>query len=93
MTCTGGAEQSWSYDAKGRLKGANGYLTAGSSGLTTSASATGDATQRWLLNANGQILSEASGKCLDVSGQASADGSKVILYSCNGGTNEVWNKA
>ncbi|MBO4256977.1 glycoside hydrolase [Streptomyces griseorubiginosus] len=92
-TCTGTTEQSWAYDAKGGLKGANGYLTAGSSGLTTSADFTGDASQRWLLNANGQILSEASGKCLDVSGQATADGSKVILYSCNGGTNEAWNRA
>ncbi|MGW1557347.1 glycoside hydrolase [Streptomyces sp. NPDC002144] len=92
-TCTGTSEQSWSYDAKGGLKSANGYLTAGSSGLTTSADFTGDASQRWLLNANGQILSEASGKCLDVSGQATADGSKVILYSCNGGTNEAWNRA
>ncbi|MCI3271498.1 glycoside hydrolase [Streptomyces cylindrosporus] len=89
-TCTGGDEQSWSYDAKGALKGVNGYLTAGSSGLTTTADFTGDASQRWLLNANGQILSEASGKCLDVSGQATADGSKVILYSCNGGANEAW---
>ncbi|MFE9452329.1 glycoside hydrolase [Streptomyces sp. NPDC006739] len=91
-TCTGAADQSWSYDAKGALKGPNGYLTAGSSGLTTSAAYTGDAGQRWLLNANGQILSEASGKCLDVSGQATADSSQVILYSCNGGSNEVWNK-
>jgi O-glycosyl hydrolase len=91
-TCTGGDEQSWSYDARGALKGVNGYLTAGSSGLTTAAGFTGDASQRWLLNANGQILSEASGKCLDVSGQATADGSKVILYSCNGGANEVWNR-
>ena len=55
-TCTGGDEQSWSYDAKGALKGVNGYLTAGTSGLTTSSDFTGDATQRWLLNANGQIL-------------------------------------
>ncbi|WP_432423024.1 glycoside hydrolase [Streptomyces pseudovenezuelae] len=93
-TCTGDAGQSWSYDAKGRLKGVNGYLTAGSAGaLATAADATGDASQRWLLNANGQILSEASGKCLDVSGQATADGSKVIPYSCNGGTNEVWTKS
>ncbi|MEU5708591.1 glycoside hydrolase [Streptomyces flaveolus] len=34
--CTGAAGQSWSYDARGTLKGANGYLTAGSSGLTAS---------------------------------------------------------
>ncbi len=89
-SCTGAADQSWSYDAQGTLKGAGSYLTAGSSGLTASATATGDGTQRWLLNGNGQIVNEASGKCLDVSGQATADGSKVILYSCNGGANEAW---
>ncbi|MFJ5972549.1 glycoside hydrolase [Streptomyces sp. NPDC093060] len=90
-TCTGATAQSWSYGAKGTLRSDNGYLTAGSSGLTTAA-ATGDGTQQWLLNSNGQIVNEASGKCLDVSGQATADGSKVILYSCNGGTNEAWTR-
>lgn len=95
-SCTGAADQSWSYDADGTLKGANGYLTAGSSGLTATATATatatGDGTQRWLLNADGQIVNEASGRCLDVSGQATAAGSKVILYSCNGGANEAWTR-
>ncbi|MFI9804470.1 glycoside hydrolase [Streptomyces sp. NPDC052301] len=91
-SCTGAAGQSWSYDARGTLKGADGYLTAGSSGLTTSATATGDGNQRWLLNSDGQIVNEASGRCLDVSGQATADGSKVILYSCNGGSNQVWSR-
>ncbi|MBT2424005.1 ricin-type beta-trefoil lectin domain protein [Streptomyces sp. ISL-22] len=89
-TCTGGAEQSWSYDRRGALKGANGYLTVGSSGLVASAEFTGDAGQRWLLNSNGQIVSEASGRCLDVGGQATADGSKVSVYTCNGGTNQAW---
>ncbi|MFI1364390.1 glycoside hydrolase [Streptomyces griseochromogenes] len=91
-TCTGAAGQSWSYDARGALKGENGYLTAGSSGLTTTAAYDNDGTRRWLLNANGQIVNEASGKCLDVSGQATADGSGVILYSCNGGPNEAWTR-
>ncbi|MFJ3303676.1 glycoside hydrolase [Streptomyces sp. NPDC086549] len=91
-TCTGDAGQSWSYDARGTLKGADGYLTAGSSGLTTAASYAGDGTQRWLLNANGQIVNEASGTCLDVGGQATADGSEVILYSCTGGANEAWSR-
>ncbi|MFG3019082.1 ricin-type beta-trefoil lectin domain protein [Streptomyces sp. NPDC048254] len=90
-TCTGADGQSW-YDAQGTLKGANGYLTASGLGLTTTADRTGDAGRRRLLNANGQILSEASGKCLDVSGQATADGGKVILYSCNGGANEAWTR-
>jgi hypothetical protein len=52
--------------------------------------ATGDASQRWLLNSNGQIVNEGSGKCLDVSGEATADGSKVNLYSCSGGANQAW---
>ncbi|WP_079249387.1 glycoside hydrolase [Streptomyces sp. IMTB 2501] len=91
-SCTGAADQSWSYDAQGTLKGANGYLTAGSSGLVAASTATGDGTQRWLLNANGQIVNEASGKCLDVGGQATADDSKVILYSCDGGDNEAWTR-
>ncbi|MFJ4205263.1 glycoside hydrolase [Streptomyces sviceus] len=91
-TCTGASGQSWSYDAKGRLKGVNGYLTAGSSGLTTSPEATRDGSQQWLLNSNGQVVSEVSGTCLDVGGQATADGSKVGLWSCNGGTNQAWFK-
>lgn len=89
-SCTGGAEQVWSYDAKGRLKGVNGYLTAGSSGLTTSPETSRDGSQQWLLNSNGQVVSEASGTCLDVGGQATADGSKVGLWTCNGGTNQAW---
>lgn len=65
------------FDQNGRgsspVTGAwQGYLTAGASGLVTSAAHTGDASQRRLLNSNGQIVSEASGKCLDVSGQATA---------------------
>lgn len=91
-SCTGGSEQVWSYDAKGRLKGVNGYLTAGSSGLTTSPEATRDGSQQWLLNSNGQVVSEASGTCLDVGGQATAEGSKVGLWTCNGGTNQAWFK-
>jgi O-glycosyl hydrolase len=91
-SCTGGPEQVWSYDAKGRLKGVNGYLTAGSSGLTTSPEPTGDGSRQWLLNSNGQVVSEASGKCLDVGGQATAEGSKVGLWTCNGGPNQAWSK-
>ncbi|MFB7509430.1 glycoside hydrolase, partial [Streptomyces broussonetiae] len=92
VPCTGAADQSWSYAANGTLKSANGYLTAGGSGPVASAAATGDGTRRWLLNGNGQIVNEASGKCLDVAGQATADGSKVILHSCNGGANESWSR-
>ncbi|TLS46710.1 beta-glycosidase [Streptomyces montanus] len=90
-TCTGEAAQDWSYDARGALKSAGGCLTAGSSGLAL-ADCTNAPEQKWLLNANGQMVGEASGKCLDVSGQATADGSRVILHSCSGGVNQAWSK-
>jgi hypothetical protein len=77
---------------KARILGLQPEEQVKGSGLTTSAEPTGDASHRWLLNANGQILSEASGKCLDVTGQATADGSRVILYSCNSGANEAWTR-
>ncbi|MGN5380708.1 RICIN domain-containing protein [Streptomyces lasalocidi] len=37
-------------------------------------------------------MNEASGRCLDVSGQATADGSGVILHSCDGGADEAWSR-
>ena len=33
---------------------------------------------------------QLSGKCLDVTGRATADGTLVELWTCNGGTNQQW---
>ncbi|MEU9212577.1 ricin-type beta-trefoil lectin domain protein [Streptomyces sp. NPDC048415] len=52
----------------------------------------GGPDQRWQTKADGRIGSEVSGTCLDVSGQARADGSRVTLYTCTPGSNEVWSK-
>ncbi|MGN9908791.1 ThuA domain-containing protein [Phytohabitans sp. LJ34] len=35
-------------------------------------------------------ITGASGKCVDVSGSGSADGTKIQLWSCHGGTNQRW---
>ncbi|MDY7085310.1 MAG: RICIN domain-containing protein, partial [Actinomycetota bacterium] len=37
----------------------------------------------------GRIIS-ASGKCVDVNGASSADGTKIQLWSCTGGSNQQW---
>ncbi|MBB4912806.1 ThuA domain-containing protein [Actinophytocola algeriensis] len=34
----------------------------------------------------------AGGKCVDVSGAGSADGTKIQLWSCHGGTNQQWTR-
>ncbi|GAA4721037.1 glycosyl hydrolase [Phytohabitans rumicis] len=35
-------------------------------------------------------ITAASGKCVDVSGSSSTDGTKIQLWSCHGGTNQQW---
>jgi hypothetical protein len=38
----------------------------------------------------GQIKGAGSGRCLDVPGAATADGTAVQLWDCNGGGNQQW---
>ena len=52
----------------------------------------------YVLNQNGNgtstlstpLVSEAAGKCLDVPGASTANGTQVKTWSCNGGTNQRW---
>jgi glucose/arabinose dehydrogenase len=37
-------------------------------------------------------ITAAGGKCVDVSGSGSADGTKIQLWSCHGGTNQQWTR-
>ncbi|MEU5395434.1 RICIN domain-containing protein, partial [Streptomyces tibetensis] len=33
-----------------------------------------------------------SGLCLDANAAGTANGTKITLWSCNGGTNQQWNR-
>ncbi|WP_204019275.1 RICIN domain-containing protein, partial [Micromonospora sediminimaris] len=46
------------------------------------------AAQTWTVTPNSTI--RALGKCLDVNGAGSADGTKIQLWTCNGGGAQVW---
>jgi len=59
---------------------------SGSNGHTGRA----QANQRWNVNADGPITGVQSGLCLDASGSGTANGTKVHLWSCHGGTNQQW---
>jgi O-glycosyl hydrolase len=48
---------------------------------------TGNAGQIWTID--GDTL-RINGKCLDVNGRGTTDGSLVQLWTCNGGTNQQW---
>ncbi|MEV6008134.1 ricin-type beta-trefoil lectin domain protein [Streptomyces sp. NPDC051976] len=41
----------------------------------------------------GRLVGTGSGRCLDVPGGATANGTQVELWDCNGGTNQQWTQA
>jgi hypothetical protein len=51
---------------------------------------TGAAGQQWTVNANGTVVGGPSGKCLSVTGGATANGSLADIYTCNGSASENW---
>ena len=91
-TCNGGVNQRWTVsgttlraldkclDASGTANGATVRLW----------SCTGGAGQNWTAGANGSLVNQQSGKCLDANGGSSADGTQLILWTCHGGTNQRW---
>jgi hypothetical protein len=46
--------------------------------------------QKWNLNSDGTITNVSAGLCLDAYGAATAGGTKLVLWSCNGQDNQKW---
>jgi hypothetical protein len=41
---------------------------------------------------SGRLVGAGSGRCLDVTGQATSNGSPVAIWDCNGGANQQWTR-
>ncbi|MFD9635332.1 RICIN domain-containing protein, partial [Streptomyces violascens] len=39
---------------------------------------------------NGGYRNPASGRCLDNPGSSTTDGTQLVLWDCNGGSNQKW---
>lgn len=50
----------------------------------------GNTAQRWQAGTDGQLINVASGRCLDDPGKKTANGTKLDIWACNGGTNQHW---
>ncbi|SCG72945.1 Ricin-type beta-trefoil lectin domain-containing protein [Micromonospora inositola] len=51
----------------------------------------GTAAQQWTWTAGRDLVNPQANKCLDVTGNTSADGTKVQIWSCTGAANQKWN--
>jgi hypothetical protein len=45
-----------------------------------------------MLANDGTVVGAQSRLCLDANGQATANGTKVQLWTCNGGANQKWTR-
>ncbi len=52
----------------------------------------GQSNQQFRLNTDGTITAVGSGKCLDVNGGATANGTKVQIWDCSGAANQKWTR-
>ena len=55
-----------------------------------SAAARRASVREWITNANGTITNAQSGLCMDATGRGTSNGTKVIIWTCNGQTNQQW---
>ncbi|WP_426735900.1 PQQ-dependent sugar dehydrogenase [Myxococcus faecalis] len=94
--CHGQGNQRFLFTPEGELRVFDGAwcvqpATATAGARAAISACTGAAGQRWVRNANGTVVHTASSLCLDVSGAATANSSPVIVWGCNGQTNQQWN--
>ncbi|SDF36936.1 Chitinase, GH18 family [Lentzea fradiae] len=91
-TCNGTNAQKWSRTgntlrALGKCLDASG---TGNGAVTQLWDCTGAANQQWTAESNGQLRNAASGRCLDATGNSSADGTRLQLWDCAGTANQRW---
>lgn len=95
-TCNGAANQRWTQTAAGELRVYNDTkcMEAGASAGSRAVinSCTGGDSQTWTFNANGTVTNVQSGLCLDVNGRSTANNAAVIVWTCHGGSNQIWNR-
>ena len=91
-SCHGGTNQQWTRSGNtlrtlGKCMGVTGTADGSLVQLST---CTGSGGQNWAAAANGSLVNQQSGKCLDANSGSSADGTQLIIWSCHDGTNQRW---
>lgn len=91
--CSGATNQRWTLTGStirvfGKCLDAPLGATAGAA--VTLFDCNAGTNQQWTFNTDGSITGVASGLCLDVTGNNTANGTLVELWTCNGAGNQRW---
>ncbi|GIE90772.1 glycoside hydrolase family 27 protein [Actinoplanes regularis] len=93
--CNGGTNQRWttsgsSVQALGKCLDAPTGATAGAKVQLWDCN--GQANQQWTTQSDGTIRGTASGLCLDVDHNLTANGTLVLLWTCTAAANQRWSR-
>ncbi|MEV6304969.1 ricin-type beta-trefoil lectin domain protein [Actinoplanes sp. NPDC051861] len=93
--CNGGTNQRWT--STGQTLQALGKCLDAPIGATAGAKVqlwdcNGGTNQQWSLNADGTVRGVASGLCLDVDRNLTANGTLVLLWTCTAAANQRWSR-
>lgn len=93
--CNGGTNQRWTVN--GQTLQALGKCLDAPVGATAGAKAqlwdcNGGTNQQWTLGADGTVRGAASGLCLDVDHNLTANGTPVLLWTCTAAANQRWTR-
>ncbi|MDG6107095.1 RICIN domain-containing protein [Dactylosporangium aurantiacum] len=93
--CNGGANQRWTVS--GQTLQSLGKCLDAPTGATAGAKAqlwdcNGGTNQQWTLNSDGTVRGVASGLCLDVDHNLTANGTVVLLWTCTAAANQRWTR-
>lgn len=50
----------------------------------------GGSSQQWTYTSGRDLVNAYSGKCLDVTGNSSADATRLQIWTCTGGASQKW---
>ncbi|WP_327640000.1 PQQ-dependent sugar dehydrogenase [Kribbella sp. NBC_00482] len=93
-TCKGAVNQQWTPSmVDGTVRTMGKCLSARGTALNTPAvlwTCDNSPGQRWIPQTNGAFVNAASGLCLDATGGSTANGTKLILNTCNSALNQKW---
>ncbi|GAA3240112.1 glycoside hydrolase family 76 protein [Dactylosporangium siamense] len=97
--CNGGTNQRWVATASRQLQVYGSKCLDVSGGSTANGAAViiydchAGTNQQWTVNADGTVVSAASGKCLDATAHGTANGTLLAIWTCNGGANQRWSRS
>jgi hypothetical protein len=94
-SCNGTAGEQWTLTATGTLtvygNWCLGVPAGAAKGTPVRISACAGGTgQQWTMAADGILVNRGTGQVLDVLGRRTANGSGVVIWSRNAGTNQQW---